>query len=91
MTDAEAPAPPRLRLLTREGCGLCEALYAELFPWIVRGELTVAVCAIDDHPDWPRRYGLRIPVLLDDWDETVCEGRLDEAALGDWLSANAAR
>lgn len=52
-------------LLSRPGCELCEdfaqALYAHL-----GGSDGVTVVDVDSREDWKRRYGSRIPVLLDE-------------------------
>lgn len=54
----------RWTLLGRPGCELCEdfaqALYAHL-----GGSEGVTVADVDSREDWQRRYGDRIPVLLD--------------------------
>ncbi|MGA0084623.1 MAG: glutaredoxin family protein [Steroidobacteraceae bacterium] len=64
-------------LLGREDCGLCEemlealeALSQELvLPTIERAD-------VDSDPEWQRRYGLKIPVLL--WaGEPIATTRLD--------------
>lgn len=62
-------------LLTREGCGLCEEFEQALRAHAPAIELTLA--DVDSREDWKRRYGLRIPVLLDAWNEVVGEGRFD--------------
>ncbi len=57
----------RLTLLTREGCGLCEEVAAELEA--LRPRLAVPPLEAldgDSDPELLRRYGHRIPVLL--WD-----------------------
>jgi hypothetical protein len=41
------------------------------------------VADVDSREDWRRRYGLRIPVLMDPWDEVICEGRLDTDAVSE--------
>ena len=74
-------ARPVLLLLTRPGCELCEEFRAELeqaFP--NRFELREA--CVDDDPDWQRRYGLKIPVLLDQQGTLLCATRFDPASLG---------
>lgn len=72
-------ASPDYLLLTRDGCGLCEefehALRAQ------HPQLAVAMADVDSRDDWRRRYGLRIPVLLDRWGEAVAEGVFPEAGL----------
>jgi predicted thioredoxin/glutaredoxin len=72
----------RLTLLTRDGCGLCEELLAELTalragePLIPRVELI----DVDSDPALQRRWGLKLPVLLLDG-ALVCLGRLDSPQL----------
>lgn len=70
----------RLLLYSREGCGLCDELLAELAPWAAAREQLVEVRDVDADPLLKRRYGLKIPVLLVDG-EAVAYGRLDWEAL----------
>ena len=79
MTD---PAP-RFLLLGRADCPLCEELYGHLHEALAGRPAEVATADVDSRPEWQRRYGLRIPVLLDAWDEVVCEGRFDAQAFED--------
>lgn len=70
---------PEYRLLTREGCGLCEE-----FEHALRSQhpdLPLVLEDVDSRDDWRRRFGLRIPVLLDGWGEAVAEGHFPEAGL----------
>ena len=73
-----------LVLLGRPECGLCEEMEIGLrsHPDFVEIELQHA--DVDARLDWQRRYGLRIPVLLDRWNEVVCEGHFDGEAFADW-------
>ncbi|MGQ0586332.1 MAG: glutaredoxin family protein [Gammaproteobacteria bacterium] len=67
-------------LLTRPGCELCEAFRAELeqaFP----GRFELREACVDDDPDWQRRYGLKIPVLLDERGALLCATRFDPDSL----------
>lgn len=68
----------RLRLYTRDGCGLCEELLAELAPWAAQHGTGVDLIDVDADPDTRRRYGLRIPVLQVDG-VTASSGHLDLA------------
>lgn len=43
---------------------------------------------VDSRDDWRRRYGLKIPVLLDGDGELLCSVRLDPEALADYLKAS---
>jgi hypothetical protein len=79
-------ARPVLLLLSRPGCHLCEALREELeqaFP----GRFDLREACVDDRPEWRRRHGLQIPVLLDDAGEVLSRTRLDAEALAHWLEA----
>jgi hypothetical protein len=66
-----------LLLLVREGCELCETLHAELLDLGQTLHLPpVTLADVDSEPDWQRRYGLKIPVLL--WDgQPIATTRLD--------------
>jgi hypothetical protein len=69
-----------LTLLTRPDCHLCEQFRAELeqaFP----GRFDVHERCVDDDPEWQRRWGLKIPVLLDEAGLLLCAGRFDAGAL----------
>lgn len=70
----------RLVVYTREGCGLCDELLAELAAWLPGRGLEVAVRDVDADPLTRRRFGLKIPVLTLDG-RHVCHGRLDLARL----------
>lgn len=72
---------PALRLLGRQGCGLCEEMHEALLAFGRDFPLpAIEEVDIDTDPELQRRYGLRIPVLL--WGEAiVCEARLDAAEL----------
>ena len=73
-------AKPVLTLLTRPDCHLCEEFHAELeaaFP----GRFDVRECCVDDDPEWVRRYGLKIPVLLDEQGALLCATRFDPESL----------
>lgn len=57
----------RLTLLTREGCGLCEEFADELAVLAKRLPLPpLETLDVDSNPEYLRRFGHRIPVLL--WD-----------------------
>jgi hypothetical protein len=76
---------PRLTLLSREGCGLCEEFAAELATELAtlgaqRSLPPLEIADVDSDPEWQRRYGLKIPVLL--WDgEPVLTTFFDAAEL----------
>jgi hypothetical protein len=77
-----------LILLSRPGCQLCEEFLAELgaeFPQLLA---RVRIEDVDRRDDWKRRYGLRIPVLLDADGERICEARFDAERLRRALGVN---
>jgi len=53
-----------LILYSRPGCHLCEDVAAQLEP-MLRGRATLEVVDVDGNVALERRYGLRIPVLVD--------------------------
>lgn len=74
------PSKPVLLLLGRPDCRLCEEFRHELeqaFP----GRFEVREACVDDDPDWQRRYGLKIPVLLDGRGTLLCATRFDPDSL----------
>jgi hypothetical protein len=75
------PAERGLTLLVREECELCEEMLAALAALARRVALPQVITAdVDSDPQWQRRYGLKVPVLLLDG-TPVCRTRLDEAQL----------
>lgn len=78
-------APParvaELQLLTRPECGLCEEMQSELAALAHQYPLPpIELHDVDADPEWQRRYGLKIPVLL--LDQTlICSVRLDRDEL----------
>ena len=73
-------------LLSRPGCHLCEALVEELLTAFPQLAPQLAEADVDSHEDWQRRYGLKIPVLLDAASgESVCVSQFDGDAVAEWL------
>ena len=70
----------RLRLLGRPDCGLCDEMALELILAFAADPVELVVEDVDSNPEWTRRYGLRVPVVLDEWNEVVFEGRFDPDA-----------
>jgi len=67
---------PRLTLLSRPGCHLCEDLRETLdasFP----GRFDVHESCVDDRPEWKARFGMVIPVLLGDDGAVLCQTHFD--------------
>ncbi len=72
---------PRLVLLVRPGCGLCDHMLEALHVLGRRVTLpAVEVLDVDTDPVLERRYGLEIPVLLVD-DVPASRVELDTEAL----------
>jgi glutaredoxin len=66
-----------LRLVTRQGCHLCDEARAGLDRFGVEYELV----DVDTDPELFRLYDFRVPVLLAGDGRPVLEGRITEAAL----------
>jgi hypothetical protein len=74
-------SPPRLTLVQREGCELCERMAAELAALARRHSLPpLELIDVDSDPVLTRRHGLDVPVLLLDG-TVVCRHRLDTGEL----------
>jgi len=72
---------PRLRLLSRPDCGLCDEFRTELEQLGRTVALpAIEVVDVDSDPHLARRHGLDVPVLLLD-EVRVCQHRLDAAEL----------
>lgn len=72
---------PGLTLISREDCGLCDTMHADIER--LRGARPLPplrVVDVDSDPELVRRYGLHVPVLLLDGVE-VSRHQLDEAEL----------
>lgn len=67
-------------LYSRSGCPLCEAMEAELGPYIHKHALTVVRQYIDNDEDLQQRYGEKVPVLTCNG-EILCEYFLDPERL----------
>ena len=79
-------APRSLTLLSRDGCGLCEE-FLEAFAASCPDLLPVLTVAdVDSRAGWAGRWGLLIPVLLDDEGTALCVTVFDEARLREALS-----
>jgi predicted thioredoxin/glutaredoxin len=73
--------PPRLTVVHRQGCDLCDEMLAELRALAATRPLPpVEVVDVDSDPELSRRHGLNVPVLLLDG-TVVCRHRLDHTEL----------
>ncbi len=70
----------QLTLYLRSGCHLCEAMEAELQPFITSCNLDVQRIFIDNNNELEQLYGHRIPVLMYK-QQLVCEYFFDPDVL----------
>ncbi|HEY0915299.1 MAG TPA: glutaredoxin family protein [Solimonas sp.] len=68
---------PRLLMLSRPGCCLCDELEEDLLAEFGPGRYQLEKADVDSRPEWRQEYGIRIPVLLDADGRLLSEGRLD--------------
>jgi glutaredoxin len=59
-----ADPPPRLQLLTRAGCHLCEEAAATLAGVAAEAGLAPVAVDVDADPELQAEYGDRVPVVL---------------------------
>lgn len=71
---------PRLTLISREHCHLCEEMLSALQRLQGRFSFDVDVVDVDSRPELEARWGEFVPVLLDGQIE-LCHYHLDVAAL----------
>lgn len=75
----------RLRLYTTLGCHLCERLEA-LLATLCRGDYRLEAIEISEDDALVERYGVRIPVLVDQAGDELDRG-FEPARLAAWLEA----
>ena len=71
---------PKLTVLSREYCHLCEELVAGLKRFQARYDFDIEVVDVDRHPQLEEKWGDKVPVLLDG-DLEVCHYYLDHDAV----------
>ena len=64
-----APPEPRLRLMTRAGCHLCESAEQTLAQIAAEAGLATGTVDVDSDPELQAEYGDRVPVVLLDGHE----------------------
>lgn len=74
-----------LTLYTRHACALCEYLALALDLMAARFHFEYTKVDIDADPALTRRYGLRVPVLLDGETE-ICAGACDPSTVEAYLT-----
>ncbi|MGB1580638.1 MAG: glutaredoxin family protein [Nevskiales bacterium] len=83
--------PVTLILYSRHACHLCDVMQAELQARIDKGELSLELRDVDLRAEWRSEYGLRVPVLVSQQAEVICEYHLDDAQLDVWLNKTTAK
>jgi hypothetical protein len=83
-TSDPARTPPRITLIGKPGCHLCEEAKAVVERVAADTAAGWRELSIIDDPDLAARFGEQIPVILVD-DEQHDFGRVDEARLRDAL------
>jgi len=73
-------SPPKLTVLSREYCHLCEELLATLRQFQGRYSFEIEVLDVDRHPALEERWGDKVPVVLDG-DLEICHYYLDVEAV----------
>ena len=79
--------PPRLLLLSRPGCHLCEE-FREALETAFPGHFELREACVDERAGWRIRYGTKIPVLLDDAGALICESFFDLEKLERWAASS---
>ena len=76
---------PKLTVLSREYCHLCEELLAGLKQFQARYDFEIEVVDVDRHPKLEEKWGDKVPVLFDG-DQEICHYYLDPEAVDARLS-----
>lgn len=71
---------PKLTVLSREYCHLCEDLIVALRRFQARYDFDIEVVDVDRHPELEEKWGEKVPVLLDGNLE-ICHYFLDPEAV----------
>ena len=71
---------PRLTVLSREYCHLCEELITALKQFQGRYSFDIEIIDVDRRPELEERWGDKVPVLLDG-DLEICHYFLDHDAV----------
>ena len=71
---------PKLTVLSREYCSLCDKFMAALAQFQGRYDFEIEVVDVDRHPALEERWGDKVPVLLDG-EREICHYFLDADAV----------
>jgi thioredoxin reductase (NADPH) len=84
---AQAKGRPRLRLLVRSYCHLCEEMEKAIAPLLAQARVELERIDVDEHPALEATYSLDVPVLLHG-EQVLCKHRADVHGLRVWLQEN---
>lgn len=84
-TEISRESGPRLTLLVRSYCHLCDEMREALVPLLSEHGATLEVIDVDGDRELEVRWGDRIPALLAG-ERELCHYRLDRAILAAWLA-----
>ncbi len=76
---------PKLVLYSRTDCHLCEDMFHELQALREELDLVIETRDVDSDPQWRRRYGEWVPVLMLG-EREICHYHLDRDALMEALA-----
>ncbi|MDH5784758.1 MAG: glutaredoxin family protein [Chromatiales bacterium] len=76
-----------LKLYYRSGCGLCEAMQAELFRAQPQYGFQLELVDVDGREALIAAYGHMVPVLTTEHGEEICHYFLDHDALAGYFSS----
>jgi thiol-disulfide isomerase/thioredoxin len=79
-TRAGVDRLPKLTVLSREYCHLCEELIGALKQFQARYAFEIEVIDVDQHPRLEEKWGDKVPVLLDG-EREICRYYLDLEAV----------
>lgn len=88
MAQAQSSSGPRLTLLMRAYCHLCDEMRDALAPWAAAAGCAVDEVDVDADPALEARWGAYVPILLAG-ERELCHYRLDRAALAVFLAGTA--
>ncbi|HXX82393.1 MAG TPA: glutaredoxin family protein [Casimicrobiaceae bacterium] len=84
-TESSRESGPRLTLLVRSYCHLCDEMREALAPVLGARGATLEVIDVDGDRELEARWGDKIPVLLAG-ERELCHHRLDRTVLAAWLA-----
>ena len=62
----------KVALITRENCGSCKRVAAQIAPIVQEAQLPLLIQGIETDPELAAEFGDRVPVVLIDDEEFAC-------------------